>query len=381
MNAGRSTTKVMTRTPSIVCAGIILYIFIALVYIITYKRHLIKKRSGGSHRPEKEISRLVQVDIELPIDERHRYLGPQKLDKFLRHYLRTQCNSLDNCMSVRSMENYGSLSTHERSQAVMTRVLRAFSLLLDMLKIKWIPTAGTLLGIVRHHGWIPWDHDMDILLANATDSFLLAKHLHLLPNDLTMVHPLVDGAAMGYGFYKRECRLNSGFGFNEKTGHGIGNAPCNKKTENFKKWNSRSCLYASLRDINSCRPTTNNVLNGLSVDIFVSPRSHECGLNEFQDAIAHSTTTNSFSFHGWVLPVPPDVYGVLKNVRFNNFGRVEDFMRIPKLRPKNEHEEKVEPDHICRNFNIIRHKQRLKRQPRGKNEVPGSGFFFVRDDG
>ena len=75
---------------------------------------------------------------------------------------------------------------------------------------------------------------MDILIANTADSFRLAKHLHMLPNDLTMVHPLVDGAAMGYGFYKYKCTVQVGFGFNEKTGENVGTVPCNKKTKILK---------------------------------------------------------------------------------------------------------------------------------------------------
>ena len=82
----------------------------------------------------------------------------------------------------------------------------------------------------------------------------------------------------------------------------------------------RDCLYASFRDINSCRPTTNNVLNGLSVDVFIAPRSHECGINDFQNAIALSRATDEFSFHGWRLPVP-DVHKVLQNPRFDRFGK------------------------------------------------------------
>lgn len=273
------------------------------------------------------------------------------LDSFLRSYLSTECKALTNCRSVRYFPGYNKLSKHAKAQAVTTRVLRAFSLLFVKLNISWTPLAGTLLGVVRHKGWIPWDHDMDIMMT-AQDTHAVASHLHLLPRDLSMVHPLVDGATMGYGVYKKQCRLADGYGFDRFTGVGNGTVPCKRK----KYWNAKTCLYSSLRDLNSCRPTTDNIVNGLSVDIFVPPRSHECGDSIFMDMLQNQTTA---MFHGWVIPVPMDPHKYLSNAaHFQNYGKRKDYMVI-KPRP-DEMAEKLDPDTICRNWRDVLHKQHLE---------------------
>ena len=183
---------------------------VLLVHVLPRKwQHLDRKVQYNS------LQRLLQWATDNSIetvsdDEQHRYIGPQKLDKFLRYYLRTQCKSLKNCVSVRVMKGYDLLSTHEQAQAVMTRVLRAFRCCLIVERNGFLLRArySALLGImVGYPGTTIW-----ILVANATDSFRIAKHLHMLPNDLTMVHPYVDGVAMGYGFYKYKCTVQVGFG-------------------------------------------------------------------------------------------------------------------------------------------------------------------------
>lgn len=58
-------------------------------------------------------------------------------------------------------DNMISLTEHKR---LMLEILDAFASFCDEYSLKYYLDAGTLLGAVRHKGFIPWDNDMDICL-------------------------------------------------------------------------------------------------------------------------------------------------------------------------------------------------------------------------
>ena len=52
----------------------------------------------------------------------------------------------------------------KRAWAAQLEVLEEVKRVCGILEIKFFADWGTLLGAVRHHGFIPWDDDMDIAM-------------------------------------------------------------------------------------------------------------------------------------------------------------------------------------------------------------------------
>ena len=84
--------------------------------------------------------------------------------------------TLDNCPDIR-----GAAPTRlENAHLVMTRLLRLLDLVCRKLNIKYCCTFGTLLGAVRHQGFIPWDMDIDVLMTPEDVAILEAKGQNIL---------------------------------------------------------------------------------------------------------------------------------------------------------------------------------------------------------
>lgn len=72
--------------------------------------------------------------------------------------------------------------------------LRELDILLETIKImdkigvKYYLSAGTLLGAVRHNGFIPWDDDIDIMLTRDDYEIFLKRVKSYLPDHLLLLH-------------------------------------------------------------------------------------------------------------------------------------------------------------------------------------------------
>lgn len=69
-------------------------------------------------------------------------------------------------------------------QLIDIEILRNVVAILDKNNLQYYMIAGTLLGAVRHHGFIPWDDDIDIAMPRKDYEQFLAKNSNELPNNL-----------------------------------------------------------------------------------------------------------------------------------------------------------------------------------------------------
>lgn len=76
----------------------------------------------------------------------------------------------------------------KRLQSEEILILRAIDKACEILNLHYVIIAGTLLGAIRHKGFIPWDDDIDIGMERADfDKFLKEGHKYL-PDNLFIQH-------------------------------------------------------------------------------------------------------------------------------------------------------------------------------------------------
>lgn len=81
------------------------------------------------------------------------------------------------------MEWRESPSTLAEHQAALLTLLKELDRVCKKLDISYVLFAGTLLGAVRHRGFIPWDDDLDILMLREDYDRFLAEAPGVLDND------------------------------------------------------------------------------------------------------------------------------------------------------------------------------------------------------
>ncbi len=91
------------------------------------------------------------------------------------------------------MESYDLTKVHEASLLILKEIDR----ICRKYKIKYVLDAGTLLGAVRHKGFIPWDDDADVAFTRPNYDAFMKVVKRELPEGMTLVEPkdLGDGNA------------------------------------------------------------------------------------------------------------------------------------------------------------------------------------------
>lgn len=79
-------------------------------------------------------------------------------------------------------------------QIVMLRMLKIFDYLCNAYDIKYFLVGGTLLGSIRHNGFIPWDDDLDVGMTRENYEKFVRHCVPQLPNDIFFQTPETDPA-------------------------------------------------------------------------------------------------------------------------------------------------------------------------------------------
>ena len=81
----------------------------------------------------------------------------------------------------------------QKMQEVELDLFKAFIEVCEKLQLKYYLLGGTLLGAVRHKGFIPWDDDIDVGMPRKDYEIFIQKAQDLLPEHYFVQNCYTDG--------------------------------------------------------------------------------------------------------------------------------------------------------------------------------------------
>lgn len=163
-----------------------------------------------------------RVQPEKGADGRGALLNTQ----LLRHYGFTPQISLEDglIILVKSLQNTGEVfifdNTYYGKLDKVQQILLGYLLEIDRIckkhNIKYFLAGGTLLGAIRHHGFIPWDDDADVMMLREDYDHFLEVVQQELPDNIFLQLPETEKG--NYNPFTK-LRINNTMFATEFTGH------------------------------------------------------------------------------------------------------------------------------------------------------------------
>lgn len=104
-------------------------------------------------------------------------------------------------MAQQAAKFYDLSKVHEANLQILTEIDR----ICRKYKIKYAMDSGTLLGAVRHKGFIPWDDDVDVIFTRANFEMFLKVAGRELPAGMSLLRP--EELCGGKAFYDFTPRI------------------------------------------------------------------------------------------------------------------------------------------------------------------------------
>ena len=115
-------------------------------------------------------------------------------------------------LSIVMIDNYKPLGLRD-VQLRLLRNLKAIAYIFDNSGVRYFLSFGSLLGAVRHNGFIPWDDDLDIHIHHDDYNRAVAELNNNLPSHLAIVHHSSDMPwDVDFRLIDLETKLDEGVG-------------------------------------------------------------------------------------------------------------------------------------------------------------------------
>ena len=177
-----------------------------------------------------------------------------KIDKFVNYIDPT---TIELHPSLEGTKRGELLKKHQQN---LTHMFKEFIEICDTNKLNYILIGGTLIGTLRHKGWIPWDDDIDVAMFR--DDQLKIKDIYVNDPYLRQQYKVVPSSNIHVwiDLYKIISRTNSRLFIDIFLLKERDDKPGNYGIVNYKG-------YRPFTNINNILPTKNAYFEGIKVKI------------------------------------------------------------------------------------------------------------------